>query len=164
MPFCHLQLYAAKPLPRSYPQVLRTIGDHLRKRRLDLGLLQRQIAEGIGIDTSTLTNWELNRTEPEIRFLPGIFRFLGFDPRPAPESLAERLVACRTGRGLSRVAAARLLGVDPATLWRWESGRRLPGRAYLERVEAFLAIQGGKLATTPARVPANSSHSGRRHH
>ena len=83
MPFCHAHLKGPRPLSRSYPQVIATIGDHLRKRRLDLGLLQREVAEQLGVDKSTVTNWELNRTTPTLRFSPRIIGLLGFDPRPA---------------------------------------------------------------------------------
>jgi len=57
-----------------------TIGDHLRKRRLDLGLLQGEVADRLGVTESSVTNWELSRTEPELRLLPGIVRFLEYTP------------------------------------------------------------------------------------
>lgn len=44
MPCCHVHLQGQKRSPLGYPRELRTIGDHLRKRRLDLGLLQREVA------------------------------------------------------------------------------------------------------------------------
>lgn len=138
MPFCHAHLKGPRPLPRSYPQVLATIGDHLRKRRLDLGLLQREVADRLGVNETSVTNWELSRTRPELRFLPRIFAFLGYDPRPNGATLAEQLVLCRTARGLSREAAARLLGVDPGTLWRWETGQRRPQKGFLAQIQAFL--------------------------
>ena len=114
------------------------MGDHLRKRRLDLGLLQRELAEQLGVHEGTVTNWELNRTAPGLRFLPRIIALLGFDPRPAGLTRADQLVTRRTRRGLSWEAAARLLGVDPGTLWRWESCRRSPTESSLARVDAFL--------------------------
>jgi uncharacterized protein YegP (UPF0339 family) len=40
------------------------------ERRLDLGLLQREVAERLGADPCTITNWELKRTKPALRFLP----------------------------------------------------------------------------------------------
>jgi transcriptional regulator with XRE-family HTH domain len=52
----------------------------MRKRRLDLGLLQKKVAERIGCDTVTITNWELNHSSPELRFMPRIIAFLGYDP------------------------------------------------------------------------------------
>jgi len=54
LPFCHLTLKAKKPLPLGYPQILKTLGDHLRKRRLDLNLLQKEVAEIIGVDETTI--------------------------------------------------------------------------------------------------------------
>jgi DNA-binding XRE family transcriptional regulator len=79
-----------------------TIGDHLRKRRLDVGLLQRELAERLGVDETTVTNWELNRTAPALRFLPGIVRFLGYVLRAAENTLGERLLGFRRERGLSQ--------------------------------------------------------------
>ncbi len=138
---------APKPLPRAYPQVLATIGDHLLKRRLDLGLLQREVAERLGADTCSVTNWELNRTSPALKFIPALVRFLGYLPFPAGDTLAEQLVAYRTARGLSQGATARLLGVDPATLSRWERGLRVPTGRYARRLQT--AIQPDSRFPTP---------------
>jgi hypothetical protein len=44
LPFCHVQLTARKQLLPAYPHELRTLGDHLRKPRIDLGLLQSNVA------------------------------------------------------------------------------------------------------------------------
>ena len=139
MPFCHVTLKGQKPLPRAYPRALCTIGDHLRKRRLDLGLLQRQIAEQLGANPASVTNWELNRTKPVLRFLSGIVRFLGYAPWAAGASIGERLLAYRRVRALTQSALARLLGVDPGTLSRWERNVRVPTGRYARLVHAFLA-------------------------
>ena len=87
---------------------------------------------------STVTNWELTRTLPALRFIPRILRFLGYNPLPPGQGLGEQLLSARRSPGLSRTAAARILRVDPATLWRWESGKRTPGGTFLERIEGFL--------------------------
>jgi len=55
-----------------------TIGDHLRKR-LDLGLFQKDVAVFIGVDICTVTNWEKNKGEPQLRFIPKITDFLGMN-------------------------------------------------------------------------------------
>jgi DNA-binding XRE family transcriptional regulator len=68
LPFCHLRLRSPKPDGR-YPVQLQRLGDHIRKRRLDLGLLQRDVALQLGVNVKTVTNWEKQRTEPETRFL-----------------------------------------------------------------------------------------------
>ena len=137
MPFCHAHLKGPRPLPPVYPQVLTTIGDHLRKRRLDLGLLQRDAADQLGVAHCTITSWELNRAAPSLRLIPRILRFLADDPRPAPRSVGEQLKAARHQSGLTQESVAGLLGVDPGTLSRWERGTRRPSQALLDRFQAL---------------------------
>jgi hypothetical protein len=36
--------------------------------------------------------WESNKGTPEIRFMPAIIRFLGYNPLPPAETLAEQLL------------------------------------------------------------------------
>ncbi|HVT15664.1 MAG TPA: helix-turn-helix transcriptional regulator [Thermoanaerobaculia bacterium] len=55
--------------------------EHLKRRRLDLGLTQRQVAAALGANVATLYTWEKNRKEPGAWHLPGIVRFLGYDPQ-----------------------------------------------------------------------------------
>ena len=88
-PFDNFSFSALKPLNPAYPAKLETVGDHLRKRRLDLGLWQKQVAEQIGVTTCTITNWELNRTEPEIRYYPPIIDFLSYVPFEVGESFPD---------------------------------------------------------------------------
>jgi hypothetical protein len=56
LPFCHYQLTGQKPSPLPYPHQLNTLGDHLRTWRLDLGLLQKELAEKLGVDEMTVCN------------------------------------------------------------------------------------------------------------
>jgi len=112
LPFCHIQLTDRKPLPPAYPRQLNTLGDHLRKRRLDLGLLQREAADKLGVDATTICNWETNRTSPQLRFIPEILTFLGYIPYDTQSgTLGKRIGACRRLLGLSQKELARRLGV-----------------------------------------------------
>lgn len=49
-------------------------------RRLELNLLQREVAQRLGVKTDTILNWEHNRTTPTLRYLPRVIAFLGYDP------------------------------------------------------------------------------------
>jgi DNA-binding transcriptional regulator YiaG len=138
LPFYHLTISASHPQKPGYPKTLVTIGDHIRKRRLDLGLFQRQIAVQFGVDEASVWNWEKCGMKPESRYLPGIISFLGYNPLPEPTGLAARIVWARSSWGLSRVAYARLLGVDPSTLARWETGRRKPSAGHLDALKTLL--------------------------
>jgi transcriptional regulator with XRE-family HTH domain len=71
------------PIPKPhYPKQFKHLGDHLRAKRIDRGLFQKEVAARIGVDTATVTNWELGNTEPEERFIPALIRFLGYNPLP----------------------------------------------------------------------------------
>jgi transcriptional regulator with XRE-family HTH domain len=131
LPFCRLMLTAAKPKSSSYPAVMKSLGDHLRARRLELGLTQLQVAVRIICDQASITNWELHRVEPALRFLPRIIEFLGYDPAAGevPSSLGARIRAKRRRLGLSIRQLAQLLETDQSNLQHWETGRHRPNRA-----------------------------------
>jgi transcriptional regulator with XRE-family HTH domain len=140
LPFCHSQLRAPKPKSAHYPKQVSTLGDHIRTRRLDLNLLQRQVAEQIGVDEATITNWERNASHQAIRCIPAIIQFLGYDPLPAASAFPERLVAARKVLGLSQRKMAEKLGVDPATIQEWEAGRHRPAKKSLDVIGRVLQI------------------------
>jgi transcriptional regulator with XRE-family HTH domain len=110
---------AALVLPRSHslsgrtcpPEKLETLGDHLRRRRLTLKLTQREVATQIGVDASSIHNWETNVSKPSLAYMPAILQFLGYNPVPPGDGWSERLVQSRTGLGLSQKDAARQIGV-----------------------------------------------------
>jgi transcriptional regulator with XRE-family HTH domain len=108
-------------LPQSYsgsviriPTQPQTVGDHIRRRRLGLKMLQRDAVEQIGVDTTSVFNWEANTSQPDFRYMPAIIRFLGYDPLPEAHAWGSRLVRHRTSLGLSQKQSARRLGVDPS--------------------------------------------------
>jgi len=75
------------------------------------------------VNQRTYENWEKGKYGPELRFFPAIIGFLGYDPSPLPVSLAERIEATRRREGISQRELARKLGLDPTTVWAWETGR-----------------------------------------
>ena len=114
LPFCHAEVRSARPRPERYLKQLNTLGDHIRARRIDLGLLQRQVAEQIEVCNATITNWERNESTPVIRNMPAIIRFLGYDPLLPAESLPERPRSARRKLGLTQRKMADRLGVARA--------------------------------------------------
>ncbi len=139
LPFCHLEKTTKKPLPKAYPKKLVTIGDHIRKRRLDLKLTQKQVAELVGVDQTTVWNWERNRCKPTIARIPELTDFLGYVPiENGMTTLGEHLKTFRILSGMSQRALARVLGIDPSTLSKLESGKRTHCRMVLAKVERLL--------------------------
>jgi DNA-binding XRE family transcriptional regulator len=103
LPFCRFTLNAAKPKDALYPKELNTLSDHLRTRRLDLGLTQQQVGKLVGVTACTIQYWETNRFKPAVRFIPRIIEFLGHDPtcEVEPQSLGDRIKFKRLRLGLS---------------------------------------------------------------
>jgi transcriptional regulator with XRE-family HTH domain len=115
--------------PSKIPQNPQTWGEYIKKRRLELGLLQRQVASQLRVRIDTLRNWEQNQTKPTLRYLPKVIAFLGYDPFPNdPTTISQKLLKYRKLHGLSQEELARQIGIDPTTLGRIErnQGRCLP--------------------------------------
>jgi DNA-binding XRE family transcriptional regulator len=70
--------------------------------------------------------------------MPAVIQFLGYNPLPEATTLGERLVRQRISLGLSQKEAAAEIGVDPATLARWERGDREPTGTHADAVRRFL--------------------------
>lgn len=130
-----------------YPSKLETIGDHIREKRLELRLRQADVAHKLKVDVFTLLNWEKNRTEPAVRCWPAIVSFLGYCPYQRAETLGDKLRLYRVHRGFSHEAMAEILGVDPGSISRWETGERKPTTEMRRRI--ISAIQKNAINELP---------------
>jgi len=72
----YLILPRPKIFPKGYPVNPQTIGEKIRKKRMDLGLFQKEVAEIIGVNEQTINNWETGKFSPAKRFKKRIERFL----------------------------------------------------------------------------------------
>ena len=125
---------ALRPKPPEYPKELRTLGDHIRARRLDLGLDQIETARCLGVNAWTVLNWEKHYTVPHVWAYPAIMDFLGYCPVQYPKSVGERIRLHRIHRGLTICDLANILGVDESTVGNWERDAKSPYR----QLETFI--------------------------
>lgn len=138
LPFCHATLIASRPLPSAFPRELTTLGDHVRQKRLEFGMHQKDVAELLGVDENTVYNWEKGRSVPRLHLIPKVVEFLGYSPSAPADSLGARILATRRALGIQQEALARQLGVDPTTLGRWERNEGKPVREHIGRLAVFL--------------------------
>ena len=136
LPFGRIELKGRKS--KLFVEQPVTLGEHLRKRRLELGLFQREVAKLLASDPHSVTEWEKDHAKPSIRFWPAIIAFLGYDPYPEPRTLGERLRAKRRALGFTIAEAARWLEVDEGTFGKWEHGTGEPIRRHARVVTRFL--------------------------
>lgn len=112
--------------------------EFLSKRRLELGLRQRDVAEALGLDKSTPAAWEEGRRNPSPHHLPPLLALLQITPEEAEEHIQvsrrspkkpaqkERgptwLYNRRRSRQLSQTELSGMLGIDASFVSRMESG------------------------------------------
>jgi len=119
---------------KGYPATPKTLGEEIRKRRLDLKLRQIDVAKIIGCDEMTVVNWEKGHTSSRNNHMGKVVEFLGFNPLPEWDTLAFQIVSHRKALGLTQKVFARQLAVNPSTLARWERGERTPEARFLARI------------------------------
>ena len=124
MPFRPISLKLLKPRPyKERPDIL---GEHLRKRPIELGLFQKDVAQRLQVNEWTDLGWEHDRKQSSVRFWPRITSFPEHDPLPTAGTLGERIKAKRWEMGLSQRGLSKLLGIDAGTASRWEKGEWEP--------------------------------------
>ena len=121
---------------KGYPANPETIGEHLKKRRMELSLLQKDVALQFMVSEETISNWEIGRAEPQIRHAPVVIAFLGYYPwAHEAETFSGNLLRYRHTNGYSHKRLGKLLGVNGSTVQGWEAGLHLPQRAQREALD-----------------------------
>jgi transcriptional regulator with XRE-family HTH domain len=134
--------------PKEYSETPQTLGEHLKKRRKELGLLQREVAKQMGVNTWTYLNWEKGKTEPVASQFRPVIEFLGYDPTPEPKTLGDRLQAKRRATGMTFDQVAFHLGWDAGSLTRYLKGSWQLSPSRSTALEAFLEAEPASLAST----------------
>jgi transcriptional regulator with XRE-family HTH domain len=123
----------------AYPGELKTLGDHLRKARLDRGLSQPDVAKLFNVTTDTVTGWELERHQPTAKFARAIIAFIGYVPFANEDtSLGKRLRLARLVSGMTQKEVADLIDCDESNLRRIELDERRPQGKTREKIEAYI--------------------------
>jgi DNA-binding XRE family transcriptional regulator len=65
-----------KPLSNDIPVNPQTVGEHIRKVRIERGLSQKEVAAIIRVCEDTITGWENGRSKPQIRYIEMIEQFV----------------------------------------------------------------------------------------
>jgi len=120
---------------------MRTWGDHIKTRRLDLKLTKCQLSLKLNVSDVTIYLWEKNRVKPSLAQIPKIIEFLGRDPfEKKTENLGEKLREYRRIHGLTQKKLAEQLGIDQTTLTGWEKGEHRPTKKLLDKIKSALVF------------------------
>jgi transcriptional regulator with XRE-family HTH domain len=142
------QFFLSLTIPRiynqqnGYPASPKKIGEHIRKRRMDLNLLQRDVAGIIGVTECTIYNWENGERKPGTKYIPRIIDFLGYTPFECPGDILGRLSYFKRIKGLTFRGLGELMGRDHEQLADWLSSQKKPYPRNLESINQFLLKHG----------------------
>lgn len=117
----------------------RTLGQHLRNRRLVLGLRQEDVAKQLGTLREVYERWERDKRQPVVSEWPGILRFLGYYPAPE-KTVADLVLKARRYQGMDQKGLARRVGVIHQSLRRWEHGEDIPTSDKLEHLHSLACL------------------------
>jgi DNA-binding transcriptional regulator YiaG len=96
------------------------------------------VARILGVNETSVYDWEKHRTDPMVHLIPRITRFLGYTPPFfSGRTTGQKIVAYRHVRGMSQRKLAITLKVDAGTLGRWERDESLPTGKLKIRLEPF---------------------------
>jgi transcriptional regulator with XRE-family HTH domain len=154
LPFCdrHVSVPRKDVAPvwtRSFPisKEPKTLGQHLRKKRFEMGMRQVESALKLGVTCKTLSDWETDRIYPSLTMQTRLVEYLGYDPfiirglgtLKGNETLGvaflspdgtltqgQRIRYWRMGLKKTRKKMAAELGICAKTLWGWENDLSLP--------------------------------------
>ena len=138
-----------------------TLGQHLKKKRFEMGLRQEEAALKLGVSVRALSDWETDRIYPCWASQARLIEYLGYDPfgdpalgRPKgnetngvailstgePMSIGEKIKRSRLNLKKTRKQMASELGVSVKTLWGWETDRRRPASEGLMRLSKIFGV------------------------
>ena len=87
MPFCYQRIVAVRCLhphrwkcTQAAAAEPKTIGEHIKKRRLHLHLMQSDLAKLFGVHKCSVQNWERGIHAPVAGLIPRIIGWLGYEP------------------------------------------------------------------------------------
>jgi DNA-binding transcriptional regulator YiaG len=127
-----------KPNAPQYSEDPRTLGEHIRKKRIERTMLQKELAALLGVTEDCITGWEKERTEPQVKYYPNIIAFLEYYPFVhETETLAGKLKQIRFCYGLSFRQCAYQFSISEDAAKRWERGKPV---AYLQNQQLIETV------------------------
>ena len=139
-----------------------TIGQKIKATRKNAGLTQKELAQKMGLSFQSIAQWENDLRKPKIETLKKIadalecpidtFTTDDFDEEiPSPSLIGRKIRDCRIAVGLTQQELATKIGVDGATVGRYERGELKIKAETLKKIEEALGI--GVLALWRIKTP-----------
>src|SRR5690554_767569 len=122
-------------------------GARLRQTRISKDMTIRSLAEAAGLTPETISYIESGRNLPSLSTLRKLSEalrvsicYLGCFEKLPKNTLGQRITKGRLYTGMTKEELARLIGVDPTTILRWERDGNQPSDEHLKKLKQFIKI------------------------
>lgn len=116
-----------------------TLGDHLRKVRIQRKLSQPQVAKMINVSDETILSWEKNNTEPTPKDASKIIKFLGYFPFEwENESLSTKVRYARMVSGQTLRQMGKDIVVDASTMYKIFKNTSTPKMGTMKKITGYI--------------------------
>ena len=125
LPICSFSIKAKIPSLSRVAIEPRTLGDYLRKTRLERGIQQQVLAKELEANSVYLSKWELNHTPVHPKYLNDVITFLGFIPKLKStfDQLGTRTQIWRIENKTTLKVFAEMLNIPKEEILRLEQSR-----------------------------------------
>jgi transcriptional regulator with XRE-family HTH domain len=132
----------------SYPKNPQTLGERIRKARMDKGLYAKELAKLVGVDECTLINWEKDRNMPQYKDvrnlqdaldlkLPAVLIYRDYPVSPV--TFSQKFKQKRLDLHLTQEEAAKKLKFEVTTIRRLECEKmKKPQKNTMGKLREFL--------------------------
>ena len=138
-------------------------GEFLLHRRTELGLSQGKVAETLGYSTQTISLWENGKGTPNLPIwgklaaiyqldLEGLLSDSDRKENPlcqekdfSPEEFALQLKRLRKKAGFTQVELAKMIGVPPNAIIRFEQGASFPNEEQFKELSKIYGVDYDRL-------------------
>ena len=128
-----------------------TIGQKIKATRKNAGLTQKELAQKMGLSFQSIAQWENDLRKPKIETLKKIADALECpidtftvddlsEEIPSPELISKKIHDCRTAAGLTQQELAEKIGLDGATIGKYEREILRPKSETLKKIADVLGI------------------------
>ena len=126
-----------KPKSKAYLRELRTVGDHICKKRIDLGLSRSDLAKTLGTTQTRVWVWENYETLPKMTLYPKVIEFLGYDPLfDNSGTLKAKIKNYRRRHGLSNMKLAKRIGISYPLFLKFTNDKKI-GEKSIQMIQKF---------------------------
>jgi len=130
---------AKMPYKKLIPANPQTLGDHIKRKRLQLRLLQKEVAEKIGVSEDSITGWENGRSVPQIHLYPAIIVLLGYYPFEKDiTTVSGQIEFVRFNNGWSYERRAMAFSANATAVLDWHNKNKIFSKSHKRILETLL--------------------------